>query len=160
MELITIARYSTAAQELLYEFVIDRPQCWSEPIETLSQHRTIRALLAHSLGAEMRWNARIKGEPQPPRYESTAPSDISQIHKDWRRQRELTTSIIQSADRAELDRVLDVTIPMWLYNGKLSVEEILFHIFSHENYHRGQCSMLLQHQAIDPPNFDYIFVKG
>jgi uncharacterized damage-inducible protein DinB len=159
MELITIARYSTSAQEHLYEFVIGHPETWSEPLETISQHRTIRALLAHGIGAEQRWVARINGEPQPERYETSAPVDVVHIHKDWRKERDRTMSIIHEADRAEMDRRIDVSIPAMNWSGTLTVEEILFHILNHESYHRAQVSMLLQHQAVDPPNFDFTLFR-
>jgi uncharacterized damage-inducible protein DinB len=159
MELITIAHYSTDAQELLFEFVIARPETWTESLETISQHRTIRTLLAHCVGAEMRWLARIQGKAQPERYESAAPADVNQIHADWREQRDVTLSIIQSADQVELNREIAVSIPAQNYSDNLTIDEIVFHILNHENYHRGQCSMLLQHLAVDPPNFDYTFFK-
>jgi uncharacterized damage-inducible protein DinB len=160
MELITIAGYSTNAHEHLFEFVIGHPETWSEPLESISQHRTIRALLSHCLGAEQRWIARIKDAPQPERYESACPVSVVNIHKDFRRQRDETLAIINAADRAEMERRIDVSIPQINWADTLTVEEILFHIFNHESYHRAQVSMLLQHQAIDPPNFDYTFLKA
>jgi uncharacterized damage-inducible protein DinB len=159
MKLITIASYSTSAQELLYEFVIARPHSWSEPIETLSQHRTVRSLLAHCVSAEIRWMERIQGSSRLTRYEPNASNDVVDIHRDWRKQRDLTLSIVETADRKELAREIDVAIPASSFHEALAVEDILFHIFNHEGYHRAQCSMLLQHLALDPPNFDFVFLK-
>jgi len=159
MELISIAGYSTKAQQSLFEFVIARPETWTVPIATISRYKTLPEQLAHCLGAEQRWMARVQGRPQPERYESTAPDDVERIQDDWRRRRAITTAAIESTTTADRERLIECTLPGWEFVEVLSVEEIFFHIFNHESYHRAQCSMMLQAQSVDPPNFDYVFYK-
>lgn len=38
-----------------------------------------------------------------------------------------------------------------------SILDILFHVFNHGNYHRGQINAELRELDIDPPAIDYIF---
>ncbi len=161
MKLITIGEYSIRAQRLLYNFVLANPGCERLTIETTSPFKTVHDLLAHSIGAETRWMARILGEPLPePRYEENAPREIEALRKDWQRYRKRTMTIIQAATSEELLRQIPYTLPGWVENGSLSFEEMVYHVFNHENYHRGQCSMILQQNGFEPPQFDYPLTLG
>jgi len=155
MELKTFADYSTSAQTRLYEFVLDKPDACAKKFETIGPCKSIRELLAHMIGAEEAWCARIQGNELPPRYEGRAPEDISAIFADWRAQRGITQSAVDNASPAELARSVHVRLLSINAEIDLTIEQMLFQIFNHENFHRGQCSMLLQMQGIDPPFFDY-----
>jgi uncharacterized damage-inducible protein DinB len=156
MELKTFASYSTSAQSRLYEFLLDKPEACAKPFETIATFKSIHDLLAHMIGAEEAWCARILGNELPPRYEQRAPESVSAIYADWQAQRQITQSIVDNADTAELSRSVPVTLQTINAQMVLTVELMLFQIFNHENYHRGQCSMLLQTQGIDPPPFDFV----
>lgn len=40
-----------------------------------------------------------------------------------------------------------------------SIGDILFHLFNHGNYHRGQINMELRQLGIEPPAIDFIFFR-
>ncbi|HEX5323245.1 MAG TPA: DinB family protein [Capsulimonadaceae bacterium] len=156
MELKTFAAYSTSAQTRLYKFLLDKPEACASTFETIASFKSIHDLLAHMIGAEESWCARILGEELPPRYEGRAPESVAAIYADWRAQRKITESILEGAGAAELSRSLAVTLRVIDAQLQLTVEQILFQIFNHENFHRAQCSLLLQMQGIDPPLFDFV----
>lgn len=39
------------------------------------------------------------------------------------------------------------------------IDEILFHLFNHSTYHRGQVVTLLKKEGFTPPVTDYIMLK-
>ena len=157
MDIVSLVQYSTNAQTRLYEFLADKPEALSFEVDTLSPFKTIRDLVAHITGAEQRWTPRILGHDLPPRYEDSAPTSVDALFEDWKSIRSETTGAAQSANRTELDRVILVTLQSSDVSFNLTVEQILLHIINHENFHRAQCSMLLQLQKFDPPYFDYVF---
>jgi uncharacterized damage-inducible protein DinB len=157
MELKTFSAYSTSAQSRLYEFLLDKPEACAKTFETIASFKSIRDLLAHTVGAEEAWCARILGQELPPRYERRAPESVSEIYTDWRAQRQITQSIVDHADPSEMSRSVLVKLQTINAQMELTVEQMLFQIFNHENFHRAQCSTFLQMQEIDPPLFDFIF---
>lgn len=130
---------------------------WETPFETTSQWNTIRLLLAHSIGAEERWiTLRLQKQPLPVVYEERAAPDWNGLYQDHQTIREATYAYLNSLTDAEVEEEKEV----WINDYRaLTRADVLFHILNHENYHRGQVVMALQRLGMDPPNFDYAFLK-
>jgi uncharacterized damage-inducible protein DinB len=156
MDLEPLLTYSTNAQTRLYEFLLQHPESIEKEFDTIAQFKTIRRQLAHVTGAEQRWTTRIVGTyPPATRYEDIAPKDIQSIYNDWKSLRAETHSALATC--TDLNRVLEIKLGTGEPPFPLTIEQILIHVVNHENFHRGQCSMMLQLQHIDPPYFDFIF---
>jgi uncharacterized damage-inducible protein DinB len=157
VDIVSIVQYSTSAQQRLYDFLSDKPGAVSYKVDTLAEFKSIRDILVHLNGAEERWTKRIVGYELPQRYEASAPDSMHELYADWRRLRSATEAAARAADADELKRAIPVKLQTSRITLTLTIEQILFHILNHENFHRGQCSMLLQQQKIDPPYFDFIY---
>ncbi len=55
-----------------------------------------------------------------------------------------------------IDTNLDLTLP-WLKDQKyhITAYELLYNIFNHHTYHRGQIAILMKKLGITPPETDY-----
>jgi uncharacterized damage-inducible protein DinB len=157
MDIVSIFQYSTGVQRRLYDFLVDKPEAVAYQSDTIAEFKSVHDLLAHLNGCEQRWIVRILDQPIPERYELRAPEATHELYDDWRRLRSITEAAARDADPAELARPLSVKLQTSSITFTLTVEQILFHIVNHENFHRGQISMLLQQQHIDPPFFDYVY---
>jgi len=155
MDLQTILHYSDKARSLLRETLADNESLLDRPFGTTSQYTSIRKLMAHIIGAEERWLARIEQREVPARYEELMGKTPGELWDDWDRVRAGTRQCLLTGD---LSRSLRVELPMWQHEGDATVEQILFHVFNHETHHRAQISMLLQHFGVDPPNFDFVLL--
>jgi uncharacterized damage-inducible protein DinB len=157
MDIISIVQYSTNAQSRLYDFLLDKPHAVGYHADTLAQFKSIRDILIHLIDAEQRWTNRILGLELPQHYHADAPDMTQELYDDWRHIRAKTESAARSADAVELERSIEVKLQTTGIVFTISVEQMLYHIVNHENFHRGQCSTLLQLQKIDPPYFDFIY---
>lgn len=155
MDLLRIASHSNRAREALREFLAGRETLVTRPFETTSSFNTIAALLAHSAGAEERWLARVRGVDAGERLEARIASSPLSVWTEWDRIRAVTMEFLGCSDDARLDSEVEFELAQWQTKGRLTTREVLFHVFNHENYHRGQISMVLQQFGEDPPNFDY-----
>lgn len=160
MDLLRIAAHSNRAREALREFLVGREDLVTRPFETTSNYNTIAALLAHSAGAEERWLARLQGVAAGERLEVRISAAPLTVWQEWDRIRAATMDFLAAADDARLDSEVQFELAQWQARGTLTTREILFHVFNHENYHRGQISMALQQFGEDPPNFDYALLMA
>ncbi len=113
-----------------------RPQTW-EDLTTSPQPgmRPIRDALAHMIGTEVFWILHIiRGKTlrrrKPEFYES-----LDGVLRVWVPQRETTAEFVRTltpAKRRERRRL------PWDATQSASVEEIVWHVVTHEQYHRGQ----------------------
>ena len=157
MEIRGLFAYSDNCRRLLRDTLSGCPHVFDRPFETTSAWRTIRLLLAHSIGAEERWiTMRIGGQALPSDYEERAATTPAALFADADAVRAVTYRFLDGLEPGGLVRVVPVSLTDW--RGDLTVEQILFHIVNHENYHRGQIVMTLQRFGLDPPNFDYVFL--
>jgi uncharacterized damage-inducible protein DinB len=151
--------YSDKCREVLRETLLANSAAFDRPFETSASLKSVRQLLSHMIGAEERWiEARIGGRTVH-NYESRAAETVEAVYADWDSIRANTRAFIASKDEAELARVICVTFANG-WQRRLSLDEILFHIFNHETHHRAQISMALMQFGIDPPDFDYCFHFG
>ncbi len=155
MTLLRIAEYSNRARETLRQFLAGKEDILTRPFETTSNYNTIAGLLAHSAGAEERWLTRLQGLAAGERLEVRLSAAPLTVWQEWDRIRAATMGFLAGADEARLDSEVQFELAQWQARATLKTREILFHVFNHENYHRGQISMALQQFGEDPPNFDY-----
>jgi uncharacterized damage-inducible protein DinB len=160
MDIQEIVTTGTRAQELLYSVAKEHQEICVRQIETISAFKSISQLLAHGIGAEQRWQARLTRTIQEHNYESDTVTDISQLHRDWQDVRLKTERIVDTGGPALLAEVIDVVIPARNIRMTMTGEQMIYNVMSHEAYHRAQCSYLLQIHGIDPPNFDYFLMLG
>jgi uncharacterized damage-inducible protein DinB len=109
--------------------------------------------MAHIIGAELLWLARMEGRPAPlPVWPDLSVQECEAQNRDLSRQ--LTRSLTQPW-ATPLSREVDYT------NSKgeawsSTVEEILTHVVIHSAYHRGQIASDVRAAGLEPPYTDYI----
>lgn len=156
MTIQQMLQYSNKTKELLQTLLSENSEAFTEPFETLSAYNTVQKLLAHIIGAEERWVLyRLQGKIVEIRFEDRAPAGVEDIFDAWDKIRKQTMDYIAGLNDTDLDRVLAFNLPSRDTECKMSVSQILYHLFNHQTYHLGQISMALQRMNIDPPNFDY-----
>jgi len=152
--------YTENARRRLRETLSAHPETVDVPFETTAAHKTVGQLVAHLVGAERRWTlGRLCGEGRPPRYEDMAASTLDGLFADWDAIRARTLEFAARADAASLGRVITADMPQWGASARVTAEEVLFHVCNHQTWHGGQISMALQRLGVDPPNFDYVFLR-
>ncbi len=160
MDIRSLLAYSDNSRDLLRETLAAHPEALNTPIETISAYKSIGQLVAHMIGAEQRWTIqRLYAEPRPLRYEETPADTLDGLFADWDTIRARTRAFVEAASEPALQQRIAFSLPNWNnYEETLTAEQILFHIFNHQNFHTAQISMALQQGGIDAPNFDYIFL--
>ena len=152
--------YTENARRLLHETLAAHPQTLDKPFETTAAHKSIGQLVAHLAGTERRWTSgRLYGEGPPPRYEDAPAQTLDGLFADWDRVRARTLEFAARADAEALGRVITADMPQWGRTVHLTAEEVLLHVCNQQTWHGGQISMALQRMGIDPPNFDYVFLR-
>jgi len=161
MDIQLIMAYAENARLQLHRTLAEHTEAWERPIETQAQYKTIAQIAAHLVGAEERWtDGRLYGNPPATRYEEWAAKTLDELFADWDRLRARTLAFVQGADAETLARVITTQMPQWGAHVTLTLEDVLFHLVNHQTWHLGQVSMALQQMAIDPPNFDYVLLRG
>ncbi len=160
MDIRRLLAFAENARRLLRETLDAHPEAWARPFETIADYATVQQIVAHMVGAEQRWTeGRLYNGPRPPRYEEQSAQTMEGVFGDWDIVRARTAAFAEHADADALARVITTQMPQWNQTATLSVEEVLFHVVNHQTWHLGQLSMALQRMGIDPPNFDYPFLK-
>jgi uncharacterized damage-inducible protein DinB len=158
MDLTTLYAYAANSGAALAAVLRAHPTLLHREFATTSRYNTIAKLLAHSTAAEERWHARLDGKPFPPSYEERAPQDLEMLLADAQRLRAETLTRIANASPESLVQTFTIT----LADGTaltLSAEDIFFHLYNHEQWHRAQLYTALQSFGIEPPNLDYVLWK-
>jgi len=97
--------------------------------------RSIHEILAHLIDAEAGWINHVVRELPRQRVQPGLFSSLDQIAQTWLPQREATLSWVQGLTANDLAS----TRPLpWNREELATVEEILWHFVTHEQYHRGQ----------------------
>jgi len=152
--------YSDQSRIALRDVLRDQPDVFDMPIQTISDQKSIRLLVAHIAGAEERWIVgRIGGGVIAKSFEERAPVAVDAVFHDWEAIRARTHALVSSLDTAGLGGMIPVKLPAVGYEGKMTIEGILFQVFNHQTYHLGQISMALQQFGVDPPYFDYVALQ-
>ena len=115
---------------------------------------SIRATLAHVLGADWVWLSRWLGDA-PTAFPDWDVSTHERLRERWRdieaRQKEFLDGLAES----DLDRVLTYS----LMSGKTMsnpLTELFRHVVNHATYHRGQVVTMLRQLEVEPPHTDLI----
>ncbi|TCD21040.1 damage-inducible protein DinB [Pedobacter psychrodurus] len=110
-------------------------------------------LFSHVLNAQHIWAQRISGKkPLYGVWDLHAKEKFESIAADNFK------SIREALKNTALDkRILYTTTQGVQYENRL--DEILFHLFNHSTYHRGQVVTLLKKEGFTPPVTDYIMLK-
>lgn len=126
-------------------------------IEIFSQSTTAlpeaERLFSHILNAQHIWAKRILGiEPLYGVWEIHSRQDFKKISE------ENFKMIHEALNENMLDQVI------YYQNSKgiryeNQIADILFHLFNHSTYHRGQVVTLLKEAGFEPPITDYIILK-
>ena len=113
-----------------------RPHTWEQLTRAPGEGmRPIRDVLVHLLAAEAFWIAHVlQGHPRP-RFDAAAFGDLDGILAAWVPQRQATVALVGGLTPA--DRLARKPLP-WDSSEEASVEEIIWHLVTHEQYHRGQ----------------------
>ena len=112
------------------------------------------------IGAEQRWTQeRLYQEERPPRYEEQAEETLIGLFEDWDTIRSRTLAFAEAADDAVLAHVITTELPQWGKTLEVTAEDVLLHLCNHQTWHLGQVSMALQQMGLDPPNFDFVFLR-
>jgi uncharacterized damage-inducible protein DinB len=160
MDIRHIMEYTDTVRDLLKKTLLENSGAFDKPFETIAEFSSIRKLVAHVIGAEERWVVvRLGGGKVPVRYEDRAADTVAGIFEDWDCIRARTHAFVNAIDAAGLAGMVPLSLPQWGLDTSLRVEEYLFHMFNHQTFHLGQISMALQHFGIDPPLFDFVFLR-
>lgn len=113
-----------------------RPHAWERltlpPGEGM---RSIRDVLVHTVSAERYWIRHvIHGEPRQ-RLTPESFGDLDSILATWLPQRKATLEFLAGLTP---DRRLERKAFPWNAKESASIEEIVWHVITHEQYHRGQ----------------------
>lgn len=130
---LIVDRFSAAPDEIV-------GLCWQHTWEELTTPpaegtRSIRDILVHMISAERHWMRHvIHGEPRQ-RLLPAQFSELDSILKEWKPQREAMLEFV--ARLTPDDRLARRPLP-WDPMQSASIEEIVWHVVTHEQYHRGQ----------------------
>jgi uncharacterized damage-inducible protein DinB len=110
-------------------------------------------LINHWINAQHIWNARILGmEPGHPVDATHAFAALRALDRDNERE---TRLIIQDYGVAHEVHYTNSKGESFISN----VGDVLFHIFNHATYHRGQVALLMRQSGIEPPVTDYAVLR-
>lgn len=113
-----------------------RPQTWVElttrPREGM---KPIRDVLVHMIGAEAYWIQFVVQGGKRSRLEPASFGDLDAILPPWESQRAATLAVVQELTPEQ--RQGRRPFP-WNAAESASIEEIVWHVVTHEQYHRGQ----------------------
>jgi uncharacterized damage-inducible protein DinB len=113
-----------------------RPHSWDELIAVPAQGmRSIRDILVHLIDVETGWIDHIvRGNPRVALVPETF-QNLDQILALWTPRRAATVQLIQGLTAR--DRASTRPLP-WNATEFATTEEIVWHVVTHEQYHRGQ----------------------
>lgn len=119
-----------------------------------SSFPSIQATLAHLMSAEAIWLSRWNGETLP----IVRPEDVdtpAAARERWRSLEEQLRSFIGGLTQEELGRVHTIRTSAGK-EFRHSLGEMLYHLFNHGTYHRGQVVTLLRQMGAEASSTDLI----
>lgn len=121
---------------------------------------TLGRLLAHSIGAEQVWHARIAraragSDPAPLALPDLPTTNATALAAAWRAAAAQWQALAESLSAPELNQ------PLHYLNLKgeafaTRLDEILLHVLNHATYHSGQVVLLYRLLGLDGVSTDYI----
>ncbi|WP_333808579.1 DinB family protein [Flavobacterium sp.] len=138
-----------------FQYNLDKNQ---QMIQYLVEHQKelnekIHILVSHILNAHEIWNTRILKVPT--QFGVWQLQNWEQMMNIDKNNHEVSVSILESK---ELDVIVDyVTSTGENYSN--SIQDLLFHVINHSNYHRAQINSELKSLGLKPLITDYVFYK-
>jgi uncharacterized damage-inducible protein DinB len=128
-----LERFKTVPQEIVD---LCRPHAWTElTMPPGVGMKPIRDVLVHVVGAEAYWIKHVVLRGPRERPDPVTFLDLDAILSVWTPQRASTLDLVRSLSPAQgLERR---PFP-WNADESASIEEIVWHVVTHEQYHRGQ----------------------
>jgi len=126
-------RFGTVPDELI---ALCRPHTWEQLTRPHAEGmRSIRAALVHTAGAETYWIQHVVlGRPLV-RPDEASFTNLDAILAHWKPQRQATLAFVRGLTPA--GRTERRPFP-WNPQDGTTVEDIVWHVVTHEQYHRGQ----------------------
>lgn len=116
---------------------------------------TALGILTHMANVENAWMDVVEGvEPQWARHSTKRFSDLAGVRAYAEEARARTHRLVDGLDTAGLQRACGPVAGPFA-RPTLTVEEVLFTVFTHEHVHRGEVLAALWHQNVPPPPADY-----
>lgn len=113
-----------------------RPHAWGDLTRPPGEGvKSIRDVLVHMVSAEAYWIQHVVVGGPRQRLDPASFGDLDSILTSWAPQREATLALIR--DMGPDQRLARRPFP-WNQEESASVEEIVWHVVTHEQYHRGQ----------------------
>lgn len=150
--------YSTNCWKQLEEILPQTPDLIHREYVTTSPFKSIFDVLLHIVGAEARWEARLRlgtHDPKMQSFEKDFKGDLPELFAVQKKVRGMT---VHQLSVINLDDVVPVVLANWNVELNMTKGEIVWHITNHERFHLGQVVMALQMFGEDPPNFDLPFL--
>lgn len=128
-----IERFATVPDELT---ALCRPHVWEDIIRPPAEGmRSIRGVLLHTAGAETYWIQHVAMGRPLKRPEEASFTSLDAILAHWKPQREATLAYVRGLTLAK--RAERRPFP-WNPQEGATIEDIVWHVVTHEQYHRGQ----------------------
>lgn len=97
--------------------------------------RAIRDILVHLISAEQHWIRHVIHGDTRQRLDPNSFPDLDSILKPWQAQRSATMEFVRGLTPTRRQERRPFT---WDAKETASLEEIVWHVVTHEQYHRGQ----------------------
>ena len=112
----------------------------------------IRDLAAHIVDTEDEWvSGVLTGGPAAAATPADYP-DAAALVERWEAVRQRTRKYLESADEAELGRVV---VAPFHGSPRFTVRQVLMHLLLHETHHRGQLTAAFRMRGVAPPPSDF-----
>lgn len=116
---------------------------------------TALGILTHMANVENGWMDVVEGAPpQWARHSTKKFTDLASVRAYAEEARARTHRLVDGLDEAGLRRACGPVAGPFV-RPTLTVEEVVFTVFTHEHVHRGEVLAALWHQNVQPPPADY-----
>lgn len=115
-------------------------------------------ILTHLGNVEATWIGFIEGEGldwRNPPYSTKELHEAAPVLEFLKETRARTHEIVDDRTEEELQEVLRLEDASWLVKDELTVEELVWIVFTHEQWHRGELLAAFWSQGVKPPRVDW-----
>lgn len=120
--------------------------------------RSPLGILTHIGNVEHTWMRLVDGE-QPdwrnPPYSTKELHSVEPVISFLEETREATHDLVDDLDEKALGRTVTLEDASWLVKEELTIEELVWIVFTHEQWHRGELIAAFWSQDIQPPRLDW-----
>lgn len=137
-------KYNLDKNQLMIQYLVENQNALNDKIHIL---------MSHILNAHEIWNTRILKTPTK--------FAVWQL-QDWDKMQEVDSNNHLVSDvileSKELDEIVNYTTSTGEKYSN-SIQDLLFHVINHSNYHRAQINAELKNLGLKPLITDYVFYK-